>query len=131
MLGVVVGKLPESPAGIEEEMRKSLLSDLHLEICWGSATRAKKERLWEQQRIVTQLKWKLRIAQKKRLGQGNLAKTKLETIDYEENFDFTLQTPAVKVNEENAGKASQDSEQVPSSDLREAVKLLFKLLGSS
>ena len=128
-----MGQLPELPDGIEEEMRKqeSLLSDLHLEICRGSATRAKKERLWEQQRIVTQLKWKLRIAQKKRLGQGNLAKTKLETIDYEENFDFTLQTPAVKVNEENAGKASQDSEQVPSSDLREAVKLLFKLLGSS
>lgn len=64
---------------------------------------------------MTQLKRKLRIAQKERLGLGKLTKPKLETIDYEEKLNFNLQTPAVKVNEVNAWKSSQDSEQVASS----------------
>lgn len=84
---------------------------------WKSveATRAKEEQLSEQQRILTQLKRKLRMALKEGLGQGKLTKPKLETIEYEKKLDFTLQTPAVKVNEVNAWKSSQDSEQVASS----------------
>ena len=85
-----MGQFPESPDGIEEEMRKqeSLLSDLHLEISRGSATRAKEEQLSEQQRILTQLKRKLRMALKEGLGQGKLTKPKLETIEYEKKARF-------------------------------------------
>jgi len=116
--GVVAGQLPESPDGIEEEMRKqeSLLSDLHLEISRGSATRAKEEQLWEQQRIVTQLKRKLRMAQKEGLGQGKQTKAK-EPIDYEEKLDFTLQIPVVKKKDEDIGETTKDAvKPIPASD---------------
>lgn len=50
--------LPDSPREIEEEMKKqeSLLSDLHLQISSGAASKKTEEQIWEQQRIVTQLK---------------------------------------------------------------------------
>merc|ERR1719319_2058137 len=99
-------------------MRKqeSLLSDLHLEISRGSATRAKEEQLWEQQRIVTQLKRKLRMAQKEGLGQGKQTKAK-EPIDYEEKLDFTLQIPVVKKKDEDIGETTKDVvKPIPASD---------------
>ena len=50
--------LPETPEAIEEEMRKqeSLLQDLHLQISAGEASKKTEEQVWEQQRIITQLK---------------------------------------------------------------------------
>ena len=59
--------LPETEIGIEEEIRKqeSLLADLHLQISSGAASKKTEEQIWEQQRIVTQLKRKLRTAIKK------------------------------------------------------------------
>ena len=59
--------LPETEIGIEEEIRKqeSLLADLHLQISSGAASKKTEEQIWEQQRIVTQLKRKLRTALKK------------------------------------------------------------------
>ena len=59
--------LPETETGIEEEIRKqeSLLADLHLQISSGAASKKTEEQIWEQQRIVTQLKRKLRTAIKK------------------------------------------------------------------
>ena len=84
------GLLPESPEGIEEEMKKqeSLLEALHREISLGVASKATEEQLWEQQRIVTQLKRNLRHA---------LAKVSTTTEpkrpDFEEELNFSLQTP--------------------------------------
>jgi len=50
--------LPELPSEIEEEIRKqeSLLTDLHLLISSGNASKKVEEQAWEHQRIVTQLK---------------------------------------------------------------------------
>lgn len=51
-------ELPEDARGIEDEIGKqeSLLSDLHLQISSGAASKKVEEQIWEQQRIVTQLK---------------------------------------------------------------------------
>ena len=77
-------KLPETLREIEEEMRKqeSLLAELHQEISSGLVVAAREEQLWEQQRIVTQLKRNLRLAKV------------AEPACYEEELNFALQTPA-------------------------------------
>ena len=77
-------KLPENLREIEEEMRKqeSLLAELHQEISSGLVVAAREEQLWEQQRIVTQLKRNLRLARV------------AEPACYEEELNFALQTPA-------------------------------------
>ena len=66
--------LPETEIGIEEEIRKqeSLLADLHLQISSGAASKKTEEQIWEQQRIVTQLKRKLRTAIKKGMCYFNI-----------------------------------------------------------
>ena len=66
--------LPETEIGIEEEIRKqeSLLADLHLQISSGAASKKTEEQIWEQQRIVTQLKRKLRTAIKKGMRYFNI-----------------------------------------------------------
>ena len=66
--------LPETEIGIEEEIRKqeSLLADLHLQISSGAASKKTEEQIWEQQRIVTQLKRKLRTAIKKGMCYINI-----------------------------------------------------------
>jgi len=87
-------QLPESPQGIEEEMKKqeSLLAELHTEISSGVAvSKAREEQLWEQQRIVTQLKRNLRVAKSRQVNTV----AQEQDIDWEEEINFNLQTPAV------------------------------------
>jgi len=107
-------QLPESPQGIEEEMKKqeSLLAELHMEISSGVAvSKAREEQLWEQQRIVTQLKRNLRVAKSR---QVNTVAPE-QDIDWEEEINFNLQTPAViedveeKVEEPDTGKGITSS----------------------
>lgn len=83
-----VNFLPESPEGIEEEMKKqeSLLEDLHKEISLGVASKATEEQLWEQQRIVTQLKRKLRLAKSSQKGEDSKP-------EQDEEMNFSLQKP--------------------------------------
>ena len=85
----LISNLPDSPQAIEEEMRKqeSLLAELHAEISSGVVVgKAREEQLWEQQRIVTQLKRNLRHAKTKQPGAQ-------PELDYEEELNFALQTP--------------------------------------
>ena len=133
------GPLPQSPRAIAEEMRKqeSLLAELHNEISSGATiSRAREEQvrhrvrhcrlncvvpqLWEQQRIVTQLKRNLRLA---RAGQGEARPPDqvgpLEPWPQEEQLDFALQTPGpqpdtapqldITQEEEESGKVNQES----------------------
>ena len=85
-----VNLLPESPHAIEEEMKKqeSLLEDLHKEISKGKASKDTEEKLWEQQRIVTQLKRKLRLAKSHQLKDDPVHR------EQEEELNFSLQKPA-------------------------------------
>lgn len=58
--------LPDDPAILYRELAKqeSLLTQLHAEINAGYACAEREERLWEVQRIITQLKRRTRTAQK-------------------------------------------------------------------
>ena len=88
----VISNLPDSPRAIEEEMRKqeSLLAELHAEISSGVVVgKAREEQLWEQQRIVTQLKRNLRHAKTNNRQQP-------AEMDYEEELNFALQSPGEK-----------------------------------
>ncbi|XP_064595875.1 ralA-binding protein 1-like [Liolophura sinensis] len=59
-------ELPDNPAALEEELHKqeSLLNALHEEIKMGVEDPSKEEQLWEVQRVVTQLKRKIKFAHK-------------------------------------------------------------------
>lgn len=63
--------LPDDPAILSRELSKqeSLLSQLHAEIKAGYACTEREERLWEVQRIITQLKRRTRTAQKQIVEQ--------------------------------------------------------------
>ena len=100
--------LPETEAEIEAEIRKqeSLLADLHLQISSGAASKKTEEQIWEQQRIVTQLKRKLRTAKKDGAGGLGTDEKKFETIDYEEELDFSLRVPSR--NEDSISQASRE-----------------------
>nr|CAD7427246.1 unnamed protein product [Timema monikensis] len=58
--------LPDNPAGISEELKKqeSLLNQIHQEMNAGFVSKSREELLWEVQRIITQLKRKLRSMQR-------------------------------------------------------------------
>ncbi|SPP83848.1 ralA-binding protein 1 [Drosophila guanche] len=60
-------QLPEDPEDIQMELRKqdSLLTQIHSEMNAGFITKNREEQLWEVQRIITQLKRKLRSFEKK------------------------------------------------------------------
>lgn len=62
--------LPETSDAIATELRKqdSLLNQIHAEMNAGYATKRREEQLWEVQRIITQLKRKLRSFEKKPTG---------------------------------------------------------------
>ena len=80
-------------------MRKqeSLLAELHREISSGLVvSRAREEQLWEQQRIVTQLKRNLRVAKSRQE----------EPVTYEEELNFALQIP-LKTSEEGGAAATE------------------------
>ncbi|XP_055847573.1 ralA-binding protein 1 [Episyrphus balteatus] len=60
-------KLPETPSDIQTELSKqeSLLAQIHSEMNAGFVSKKREEQLWEVQRIITQLKRKLRVFEKR------------------------------------------------------------------
>lgn len=73
-------KLPETAADIQMELRKqeSLLTQIHAEMNAGFVSKKREEQLWEVQRIITQLKRKLRGFEKrheKSIEESQIAKT--------------------------------------------------------
>ncbi|XP_040578685.2 LOW QUALITY PROTEIN: uncharacterized protein [Lepeophtheirus salmonis] len=116
--------LPECPEEIEEEIRKqdSLLGDLHLQISSGLLQKKTEEQIWEQQRIVTQLKRKLRTEKKKVDQEVDVTvektiidpKPKYEPIDYDEIIDFTLRE--LPIVEEKVQKVQAEAAPVVKND---------------
>lgn len=74
-------KLPEDPIEIEHELRKqeSLLTQIHKEMNVGCISKPREELLWEVQRIITQLKRKLKNANKSK----EVVTEKSETVVYD------------------------------------------------
>ncbi|XP_061191095.1 ralA-binding protein 1-like [Saccostrea echinata] len=88
-------ELPESLAPMQEELQKqeSLLNALHAEINAGSTDQEKEEQLWEVQRIVTQLKRKIKQAQKQATERKLKDESIPPTVTEEEELKLDLQVP--------------------------------------
>uniref|UniRef100_A0A336MJG6 CSON013189 protein n=1 Tax=Culicoides sonorensis TaxID=179676 RepID=A0A336MJG6_CULSO len=76
--------LPETRDEISKELKKqeSLLNQIHAEMHAGFVTKKREEQLWEVQRIITQLKRKLRTFEKK-------------TDSMQKSIEDTLEPPSV------------------------------------
>lgn len=87
-------ELPESLALMEEELHKqeSLLNALHNEINAGSTDEEKEELLWEVQRIVTQLKRKIKQKQKEST-EKKPRESRPPVLAEEEELKLDLQVP--------------------------------------
>ncbi|XP_055882821.1 ralA-binding protein 1-like [Biomphalaria glabrata] len=72
-------ELPDNPSALEEELAKqeSLLNQLHAEVNSGREDEMTVEQLWEVQRVVTQLKRKIKTA-KKNVEMAERRRTNLE-----------------------------------------------------
>ncbi|XP_050069044.1 ralA-binding protein 1 [Anopheles maculipalpis] len=82
--------LPETPDEISLELRKqeSLLAQIHAEMNAGFVTKKREEQLWEVQRIITQLKRKLRSFEKK---SDCVQKSLDDTVDGDISIDLNIQ----------------------------------------
>ncbi|XP_053679268.1 ralA-binding protein 1 [Anopheles nili] len=82
--------LPETPEEISVELKKqeSLLAQIHAEMNAGFVTKKREEQLWEVQRIITQLKRKLRSFEKK---SDCVQKSLDDTVDGDISIDLNLQ----------------------------------------
>uniref|UniRef100_A0A182NSE6 Rho-GAP domain-containing protein n=1 Tax=Anopheles dirus TaxID=7168 RepID=A0A182NSE6_9DIPT len=82
--------LPETPEEITVELKKqeSLLAQIHAEMNAGFVTKKREEQLWEVQRIITQLKRKLRSFEKK---SDCVQKSLDDTVDGDVSIDLNLQ----------------------------------------
>uniref|UniRef100_A0AAG5CZC4 Rho-GAP domain-containing protein n=1 Tax=Anopheles atroparvus TaxID=41427 RepID=A0AAG5CZC4_ANOAO len=82
--------LPETPEEISVELKKqeSLLAQIHAEMNAGFVTKKREEQLWEVQRIITQLKRKLRAFEKK---SDCVQKSMDDTVDGDISIDLNLQ----------------------------------------
>nr|XP_022311939.1 ralA-binding protein 1-like [Crassostrea virginica] len=87
-------ELPESLALMEEELQKqeSLLNALHAEINAGCTDEEKEEQLWEVQRVVTQLKRKIKQKQKE-ANERKSIELRPPTVSEEEELKLDLQVP--------------------------------------
>ncbi|XP_005106675.1 ralA-binding protein 1 [Aplysia californica] len=72
-------ELPDNPVALEEELAKqeSLLNQLHVDLNSGLTDPVIEEQLWEVQRVVTQLKRKIKMA-KKNVEMGERRKANLD-----------------------------------------------------
>ncbi|CAG5120617.1 unnamed protein product, partial [Candidula unifasciata] len=73
-------ELPDNPSALEEELAKqeSLLNQLHTELNSGRKDPVIEEQLWEVQRVVTQLKRKIKMA-KKNVEMGERRRTNIDS----------------------------------------------------
>ncbi|XP_029824048.3 ralA-binding protein 1 isoform X1 [Ixodes scapularis] len=98
--------LPETPAAIEEELshQEQVLNEIHAELNAGLRDPQKEEQLWEVQRVVTQLKRKLRV-----LKQVKKVPPEVPAPDTGDSIDTRLQLPPVP---EQAGQPSEPAKTV-------------------
>lgn len=119
--------LPETPAAIEEELshQEQVLNEIHAELNAGLRDPQKEEQLWEVQRVVTQLKRKLRVLkQVKKVSKEVLAADSGDTID------TRLQLPCVP---EQAAQTSRRTETVlpPPPSLPHGAKVIASKMSAS
>ncbi|XP_034475634.1 ralA-binding protein 1 isoform X2 [Drosophila innubila] len=104
--------LPDKPEDIQTELRKqdSLLAQIHSEMNAGFITKKREEQLWEVQRIITQLKRKLRSCEKKQeksIDEGDSSATAQPSVPPVAAAAPTV--PAPTVPEDNVSEDTTDS----------------------
>ncbi|KDR06596.1 ralA-binding protein 1 isoform X2 [Zootermopsis nevadensis] len=114
--------LPDTPTGIADQLRKqeSLLNQIHKEMNAGFVSKRKEEQLWEVQRIITQLKRKLRTVQRAQEMSQNLKSLEDEHSckPYDDEFciDLTLQKASSYSEEDKAVSTVTATEIKPAAD---------------
>ncbi|XP_076082057.1 uncharacterized protein LOC143052833 isoform X3 [Mytilus galloprovincialis] len=131
-------ELPDSPAQLEEELLKqeSLLNSLHEQLRNGISDQDKEEQLWEVQRVVTQLKRKIKMAskgsdikekrksddvKKSKTSQDEELKLELKEIPHKKQAP---QPPSETANDHQQDKSEEQNEASLKNDekMEEAVK---------
>ncbi|XP_041982775.1 ralA-binding protein 1 isoform X2 [Aricia agestis] len=120
---------PETAAELSAELRKqeSLLSQIHAEMHAGFTSPASDHRLWEAQRIVTQLKRKLRTLQKS--VEPNAPPSQQVSIDEKADDEpaalrkNSVQETTTAVVEEAKSADVTDSGELPKDEIKESPKL--------
>ncbi|CAN7939732.1 unnamed protein product [Ixodes hexagonus] len=119
--------LPETPAAIEEELshQEQVLNEIHAELNAGLRDPQKEEQLWEVQRVVTQLKRKLRV-----LKQVKKVPMEAPAADCSDTIDTRLQLPSVS---EQAGQTSRKAETVlpPPPSLPQGPRVIASKMSAS
>uniref|UniRef100_A0A8D8TNB9 RalA-binding protein 1 n=1 Tax=Cacopsylla melanoneura TaxID=428564 RepID=A0A8D8TNB9_9HEMI len=110
--------LPSTHPGIQEELKKqeSLLSQLHAEMNAGFVSKQREEQLWEVQRIITQLKRKLRVLEKGSSSQRSIDESNADpepttVAATAAALDFNLNLSLQKVKDEAGGGISVEQNQ--------------------
>ncbi|XP_055323745.1 ralA-binding protein 1 isoform X2 [Sitodiplosis mosellana] len=85
--------LPETPDQIHEELKKqeSLLSQIHSEMNAGFVSKKREEQLWEVQRIITQLKRKLRSFERSQDSMQKSIDDGIGDVDTSLSYEGTAQ----------------------------------------
>ncbi|RZF48708.1 hypothetical protein LSTR_LSTR011338 [Laodelphax striatellus] len=108
--------LPESAEAIAEELKKqeSLLGQIHSEMNAGFVTKEREELLWEVQRMITQLKRKLRLLEKglesSQKSVGDETDAVLPTNDSGKSASSVLPTTTTNGSKSAAGLPTKEEE---------------------
>lgn len=88
-------KLPETVEDIQIELRKqeSLLTQIHAEMNAGFVSKKREEQLWEVQRIITQLKRKLRSFEKRH--EKSIEESQIATTNVLQNINDTTDSSTI------------------------------------
>lgn len=113
-------ELPDTPAAIEDELGKqeNLLNELHAELNAGLRDKQKEEQLWEIQRIVTQLKRKLRFLKQ---VQDKQTRSVVPTTDDDFHVDTRLQQVKEETSQEIIQSKTEKSENVQEENQNEQI----------
>ncbi|GLH11212.1 RalA-binding protein 1 [Gryllus bimaculatus] len=115
--------LPDTVFGITDELRKqeSLLSQIHQEMNAGYVSKRREEQLWEVQRLITQLKRKLRTVQRAQeavQNQRSLDEDRCSNKMYDDEFhiDTTLQKARLGSEDETITSVVESRQIMPPND---------------
>ncbi|KAL1122963.1 hypothetical protein AAG570_003287 [Ranatra chinensis] len=106
--------LPDSCEAISQELRKqeSLLGQIHSEMNQGRVSKSREEQLWEVQRIITQLKRKLRALERggqRSLDEGDTSLRMEDDLDVSLLRGLTAATVATSSVASTSGSASMST----------------------
>ncbi|CAL1277273.1 unnamed protein product [Larinioides sclopetarius] len=110
-------ELPDSPSAIADELsrQENVLNTLHAELNTGLRDQQKEEKLWEIQRVVTQLKRKLRFLRQiqdtsNSRSEETTMKSKGDEADELQNLNDVIQPPSASNISVSNSSATSDKE---------------------